>query len=94
MRSQPSEESAVRGSTGLVFDERMLLHRDPEDDHPEQPLRLKHLMQRFSEAGLLERCTLVKPGETPVEALGQTHSPNLLEFLEHIASRPQLGKEN
>lgn len=64
----------------------MLLHRDPEDDHPEQPLRLQSIMQRFLDTGLLSRCILVEPGDPPMEALHLTHSQDHLEFLANISS--------
>lgn len=47
-------------ATGYVYDERMLFHRDPDDDHPERPERISSIIRRFSASGLLALCEHVR----------------------------------
>lgn len=82
--SKPTLEKSLR-RTGYTFDERMLLHRDPDDDHPEQPARIEGILEQLQEAGLLERCTRVLAGEFPNEAALATHSSEHLDFVNDLA---------
>ncbi|PJF19637.1 hypothetical protein PSACC_00555 [Paramicrosporidium saccamoebae] len=74
----------TKGKTGYTFDERMLYHRDPEDDHPEQPARIEGILQLFQELGLLERCIHIAAGKLPTEALQAVHSQELLTFIDQL----------
>ena len=67
----------------------MLLHRDPEDDHPEQPARLEALLQRFRDVGLIERSTHVQADATVGEELLSTvHSAEYSAFMRDLHSTP------
>ena len=77
----------VPSKTGISFDERMLLHRDPEDDHPERPARLETLIQRFRDAGLLERSVHVQADAIIAEELLSTvHVAEYLAFMRDLHS--------
>ena len=71
----------VTNTTGFTYDDRMLLHRDPEDDHPEQPARLESIIRRFQETELLRRCVRVSAGVLSENALAAVHTSQHMEFL-------------
>lgn len=70
-------------TTGYVYDERMLLHREIEDgDHPEQPGRLQTIMEHLQETDILERCVHVRVRDAATnDLLGTVHTPAHLEFM-------------
>ena len=47
--------AATRGPVGLVYDERMMAHEDPDKDHPEQPARIDRIFSYLQSTGLAER---------------------------------------
>lgn len=61
-------------ATGLVYDERFLLHRAPYE-HPEHPGRLTAIHARLDEEGLLARCEPVPAREATPEELERIHTP-------------------
>ncbi len=65
------------GPTGLVFDERFLLHRAPYE-HPEHPGRLTAIRARLEEEGLFNRCDRVPAREATDEELSAIHSASLI----------------
>ncbi|MGH9367372.1 MAG: histone deacetylase family protein [Thermoanaerobaculia bacterium] len=65
------------GSTGLVFDERFLLHRAPYE-HPEHPGRLTAIRARLEKEGLFNRCERVPAREAADEELLAIHEESLL----------------
>ncbi|HWZ86030.1 MAG TPA: histone deacetylase [Thermoanaerobaculia bacterium] len=65
--------------TGLVFDERFLAHRAP-NDHPEHPGRLSAIWKRLADEGLLERCRRVAAREATHDELARVHTA------EHISA--------
>jgi acetoin utilization deacetylase AcuC-like enzyme len=79
--------SYIKEKTGYTFDERMLHHRDPEDDHPEQPARIEGILRLFQESGLLDRCVHVAAGRFPAEALQTVHSQELLSFIDQLPGK-------
>jgi len=60
-------------TTGLVSDERFLLHRAPYD-HPEHPGRLEAIVRRVRSEGLAERCRLVPAREIADDELARVHT--------------------
>ena len=65
-------------TTGLVYDDRFLLHRAPYD-HPEHPGRLAAIRDRLESDGLARRCEKVATREATEEELLAVHTPRLLE---------------
>ncbi len=61
--------------TGFVYDDRYLLH-DTGGFHPESPERLKAIVKRLSESGMLDKLTLIKADRANqrwVEAIHTIH---------------------
>jgi histone deacetylase 6 len=65
------------GQTGLVFDERFLLHRAPYE-HPEHPGRLTAIRDRLESEGVFNLCVRVPAREATREELGAIHSASLI----------------
>ena len=63
----------MTASTGLVYDERFLLHRAPYD-HPEHPGRLSAIWNRLEADGLAARCRRVAAREATREELLTVHT--------------------
>jgi histone deacetylase 6 len=67
-------------STGLVGDERFLLHRAPYA-HPEHPGRLEAISGRLEKTGLAARCRAVPAREATDVELRRIHAPELLALV-------------
>ncbi len=72
--------------TGLVFDERFLLHRAPYE-HPEHPGRLVAIRDRLSSDGLSARCRGVPAREATRDELARVHSAAHIDAIEATADR-------
>ena len=73
-------------TTGIVYDERFLLHRAPYE-HPEHPGRLTAIHGRLEEEGLLARCESVPAREATREELERIHTPAHLRTIAATANR-------
>jgi histone deacetylase 6 len=73
-------------TTGVVYDERFLLHRAPYE-HPEHPGRLAAIHGRLEEEGLLARCEPVAAREATREELERIHTPEHLRTIAETAKR-------
>ena len=71
-------------TTGLVYDERFLLHRAPYD-HPEHPGRLTAIWRRLQEQGLEKRCERVPAREATDEELLRIHTAALIAAVDETA---------
>ncbi len=67
-------------STGLLYDERFLLHRAPYD-HPEHPGRLVAIKDRLDADGLTARCASVPARPATDEELLAVHTPEHIEVI-------------
>jgi len=67
-------------STGLLYDERFLLHRAPYE-HPEHPGRLVAIRDRLNTEGLSARCAPVPARPATDEELLAVHTPEHLEII-------------
>jgi acetoin utilization deacetylase AcuC-like enzyme len=72
--------------TGLVYDERFLLHRAPYD-HPEHPGRLSAIWNRLEADGLTTRCRRVPARDTTREELLAVHTADHVDRVEATARR-------
>ena len=72
--------------TGLVYDERFLLHRAPYD-HPEHPGRLSAIWNRLETDGLADRCRRVEAREATREELLRIHTGEHVDRIESTARR-------
>lgn len=64
--------------TGLVYDERYLLHR-PGEYHPERPARLEAIVQRLQNTGLMEEVVRIHPYEAPLPWIERLHDPEYVK---------------
>jgi acetoin utilization deacetylase AcuC-like enzyme len=67
-------------TTGLLYDDRFLLHRAPYD-HPEHPGRLVAIRERLNADGLSARCASVPARPATDEELLAVHTPETLEVI-------------
>jgi histone deacetylase 6 len=72
--------------TGLVYDDRFLLHRAPYE-HPENPGRLLAIRDHLAGEGLLARCESVAPREATEDELTAVHTPGLIEEIRATSRR-------
>ena len=73
-------------TTGLLYDERFLLHRAPYE-HPEHPGRLEAISSRISAEGLAERCRRVAAREATREELSRVHTEEHIAMIAATANR-------
>jgi acetoin utilization deacetylase AcuC-like enzyme len=73
--------------TGLVYDDRFLLHRAPFE-HPEYPGRLQAIRDRLIEEGLFERCRRVDVREATAGELEAVHTRSLIDAVRASSGRP------
>ncbi|XP_078342016.1 protein deacetylase HDAC6-like isoform X3 [Crassostrea virginica] len=75
------EPDEVEG-TGLIYDERMLRHKNLWDEnYPENPSRISTAFQRCCELGLVERCTRLEAQHSTEDMILLQHSQELIEKL-------------
>eukprot|EP00736_Rhodelphis_marinus_P010463 Rmarinus@m.24344 len=73
LEATPSFECTF--GTGLVYDERMMLHEDPFDPtHPEQPARISSIYGRLKALGFTQECERVPVRRATPEELATVHS--------------------
>lgn len=77
--------------TGLVYDQRMMLHHNMWDGHhPELPQRISRIFSRHEELGLLSRCQRIPARLATVEELALCHSSDHISTIkstEHMKPR-------
>ncbi|KAK7136290.1 hypothetical protein R3I94_014814 [Phoxinus phoxinus] len=77
--------------TGLVYDQRMMLHHNMWDGHhPELPQRISRIFSRHEELGLLSRCRRIPARLATEEELALCHSSNHISTIkstEHMKPR-------
>jgi len=73
-------------ATGLLYDERFLLHRAPPG-HPEHEGRVEAIWRRLESDGLAARCERVPAREAADEELLAVHTETLLAEVHATASR-------
>jgi acetoin utilization deacetylase AcuC-like enzyme len=76
----------VTAPTGLVYDERFLLHRAPYD-HPEHPGRLSAIWNRLEADWLVARCRRITPRDATREELLAVHTSDHIDRVESTARR-------
>ena len=76
----------MTAGTGLVYDERFLLHRAPYD-HPEHPGRLSAIWNRLEGDGLADRCRRVPARDATREELLEVHTSDHIDRVEATARR-------
>ncbi len=71
-------------TTGLVDDDRFLLHRAPYE-HPEHPGRLEAIRHRLRRDGLTDRCQAVAAREATREEIARVHTERYIDAVESTA---------
>ena len=64
--------------TGFLFDERFLLH-ETGPCHPEVPERLNAIYQGISQAGLLDKLTLIRAGRADLKWITAVHDSDYID---------------
>jgi acetoin utilization deacetylase AcuC-like enzyme len=72
--------------TGIVFDERYLLHQ-PGDYHPERPDRLEAIWKRLQSNGLVDGLTLIPPYPAPLSWVEKLHDPDYIKRFQAACER-------
>ncbi len=72
--------------TGLVYDDRFLLHFAPYD-HPEHPGRLKAIHDHLIDEGLFQRCRWIEAREATAEELKAVHTQSLIDAVRATSRR-------
>ena len=72
--------------TGLIYDERFLLHRAPYF-HPEHPGRIQAIWEHLGSRGLIAPCDRVPAREATDDELRTVHSRELLDTVDATAGR-------
>src|SRR6202162_3711931 len=73
-------------STGLVYDDRFLLHRAPYE-HPENPGRLEAIRSHLVAEGLFDRCEHFPAREATAAELRAVHTQGLIDAVRATAGR-------
>ena len=76
----------MTAGTGLVYDERFLLHRAPYD-HPEHPGRLSAIWNRLGAERLLDRCRRIAARDVTREELLAVHTGDHIDRVEATSRR-------
>lgn len=78
-------------TTGIVYDERMLLHKnDVSVDHPECPERIESIYDMLKRKGILDSCIIMTAREATEEELLCVHTK---KYIDKISKIPQLSKK-
>jgi histone deacetylase 6 len=72
--------------TGLLYDDRFLLHRAPYE-HPEHPGRLEAIRNQMVREGLFDRCERVPAREATAEELRAIHTQGLIDAVRATSKR-------
>lgn len=72
--------------TGIIYDERMCLHDNIVEEHPEQPDRIKAIYKMIEAKGLLEYCEIMPSREATLMELLTVHDEK------HVLSMYDLKK--
>lgn len=76
LTATPAEPDLTYGTaTALVYDDAMMMH-EAEDEHPEQPARIRRIFDKLSEEGLVARCTRVPARSVTTREVAAVHTPS------------------
>ncbi|KAL9170553.1 hypothetical protein ABFS82_04G152600 [Erythranthe guttata] len=82
------EDSPKRRRVGLMYDDRMCKHADPvDDDHVENPNRIRAIWDKLNASGLAQRCIVSNGKEAKDNHLALVHSEKHIKLIKNISSR-------
>ncbi|PKI85773.1 Hda1p [Malassezia vespertilionis] len=82
------EKKGLVGSTGIVYDTRMMLHRVPVGDHPERPERIAKIFDLLEQHGLVARMVRVPAREALRSEVELVHESHLWSDFERLVALP------
>ncbi|MCL7038910.1 hypothetical protein MKW94_007481 [Papaver nudicaule] len=72
---------------GLIYDDRMCQHTDPDNDyHPETPNRIKVIWRKLHSAGILQRCVVMKAKEAEDKHIALVHKKKHIDLIRNVSS--------
>ncbi|EYU23513.1 hypothetical protein MIMGU_mgv1a0197121mg, partial [Erythranthe guttata] len=79
------EDSPKRRRVGLMYDDRMCKHADPvDDDHVENPNRIRAIWDKLNASGLAQRCIVSNGKEAKDNHLALVHSEKHIKLIKNI----------
>ncbi|KAL7114788.1 hypothetical protein ACP275_04G143600 [Erythranthe tilingii] len=82
------EDSPKRRRVGLIYDDRMCKHADPDDDdHVENPNRIRAIWDKLNASALAQRCIVLKAKEAKDNHLSLVHPAKHIQLIKNISSR-------
>lgn len=80
---------------GLLYDERMCKHYDPDDDrHPETPNRIRAIWDKLQTTGITDRCVLLDAKEAEDKHLLAVHTKNHVNLIKNISYKSYNTRSN
>ncbi|KAK9669127.1 hypothetical protein RND81_13G111200 [Saponaria officinalis] len=78
----------VSKKVGLIYDDRMCNHHTCDgDDHPECPDRIRVILNKLTDSGLLHRCEILNAKEAEDKYLQLVHSKYHVDLIKTISSK-------
>ncbi|KAI3976691.1 hypothetical protein MKX01_008549 [Papaver californicum] len=78
----------VTPRVGLIYDDRMCQHTDPDNDyHPETPNRIKVIWNKLQSAGILQRCVVMKAKEAENKHIALVHKKKHIDLIRNVSSQ-------
>lgn len=81
------EPQPKRNRTGIVYDERMRCHFDPNQEHMECPARIDSIKSTLVKDGLFDRCILIAARAATTSELTSVHSLTHVQMMETLSSK-------
>ncbi|RZC60981.1 hypothetical protein C5167_022754 [Papaver somniferum] len=73
---------------GLIYDDRMCEHTDPDSDyHPETPNRIRVIWKKLQSAGILQRCVVMKAKEAEDKHIALVHKKKHIDLIRNVSSQ-------
>ncbi|KAK6920989.1 Histone deacetylase domain [Dillenia turbinata] len=89
------EQRRQQRRVALLYDERMCKHFSPDDDdHPEQPDRIRSIWNKLQSSGLTQRCVILKGKEAEDKHINAVHDRNHVAWVKSISSKQYDSQRN
>ncbi|KAG1341958.1 histone deacetylase 5 [Cocos nucifera] len=81
-------EDPHRRRVGLLYDERMCRHANPEGEiHPENPDRIRAIWQKLESKGIPQRCVVLSAKEAEDKYIASVHTQRHIKLIKNISSK-------
>ncbi|PHT47636.1 Histone deacetylase 5 [Capsicum baccatum] len=103
--SSMASDSSERRRVGLIYDERMCLHSDPNDllplvkpdkvrkPHPECPDRIRAIWNKLHSSGIAQRCVVMEGKEVEDKHIELVHTKKHINLIKNVSSMTNLRRE-